>query len=195
MESLSTESCVLGLRRFIARRGVPNIIYSDNAKTFKRTAQELDQLTKILQQEEIQNLVRKNRIHWKFSVERGSWWGGFWERLVRTVKDALKSTLLKKLVGFDELRTILTEVEATVNSRPLTYIDEDPENLFIITPGKFLIGVVDLGFSPNLKSKEIKRNDILKKWKTREETMNQFWKKWQVDYLQQLRSAHYIDNP
>ena len=195
VESLSTESCIMGLRRFISRRGVPSTVYSDNAKTFRRSATELDELSKILESNTVQDLARNKRIQWKFIVERGSWWGGFWERLVRSIKNCLKITLGRKVLDFYKLQTILTEVEATVNSRPLTYVDEDPTNLFILTPAKFLMADVDLGFSPNLKTKDMSKNEILKIWKGRGLIMEKFWKIWQKEYLQQLRSAHYIHSP
>ncbi|KAF2888395.1 hypothetical protein ILUMI_17778 [Ignelater luminosus] len=160
---LSTESCIRAFRRFISRRGVPTTLFSDNAKTFKRASLELSKLYENLHNEEVSNFSTKHRIGWKFIVERAAWWGGFWERLIKTVKDCLKVALGKSRVNIDELQTILTEIEATVNARPLTYIDNDKDNLSILSPSSFLL--------------KCERQCVLPE-------------KWSTDYLQQLRTAH-----
>ncbi|GFX60673.1 uncharacterized protein TNCV_4917231 [Trichonephila clavipes] len=75
---------------------------------------------------------------WKFIVERAPWWGGFYERLVKTVKDPLRKILGRALLTFEELSTILSEVEAIVNHRPLTYVENDPGEPEPLTPAQFL---------------------------------------------------------
>lgn len=190
---LSTESCINALRRFISKRGVPNIIYSDNAKTFKRTAMELQELQKIIKTEGFQEFISTRRIEWRFIVERAAWWGGFWERMIKTIKDALKLTLGKKSLNYDELQTELAEVEASVNSRPLTYIDNDGDDLLILSPSHFLLGSNECGFSMDSTCSMVKRNDILQSWKKRNELNRKFWKRWSCDYLQQLRLFHKQD--
>ncbi|GBM72540.1 hypothetical protein AVEN_78430-1, partial [Araneus ventricosus] len=79
-----------------------------------------------------------NGIHWKFIVERAPWWGGFYERLVKTVKEPLRKILGKALLTFEELSTILSEVEVIVNNRPLTYVENDPGEPEPLTPAHFL---------------------------------------------------------
>ncbi|VEN41764.1 unnamed protein product [Callosobruchus maculatus] len=186
---LTTESCINALRRFVSRRGVPDIVCSDNARTFKRTCLELKELTKILTNGKFQAFAASHRIEWRFIAERAAWWGGFWERMVKTVKDALKLTLGKSLT-FEELQTVLSEVEATVNSRPLTYIENDADNLMILTPSHFLLGTNECGFFSDFTNSEIKKNQILEMWKKRNAMSRSFWKRWSNDYLQQLRSFH-----
>lgn len=190
---ITTESCLRGLRRFMARRGVPSTIYSDNAKTFKRASLEIEELNSILRNDYVQSFALKRRVQWKFIVERAAWWGGFWERLVRTVKDSLKLSIGKALLNFDELQTILTEIEATINARPLTYIDNDPNNPLILSPANFLTGDANSNLTKEIPLNEINRNALLDKWKLREMTLRKFWKRWSSDYLQQLRTAHHLN--
>ncbi|GFU29127.1 integrase catalytic domain-containing protein [Trichonephila clavipes] len=77
-------------------------------------------------------------IHWKFIVERVPWWGGFYERLVKTKKDPLRKILGRALLTFEELSVILSEVEVIVNHRPLTYVENDPGEPEPLTPAHFL---------------------------------------------------------
>lgn len=121
--------------------------------------------------------MKKQRIEWKFIVERAAWWAAFWERLVKTVKDALKITLGRAHVNYEELRTILTEVGATVNSRTLTYIDDDPTNLLILTSSHFLISSNKCGLDIDIKNANLRRNEVLMQWKNREKVTASFCKR------------------
>ena len=117
---------------------------SDNAKQFKSASKELGPKEEILTQddEDIENCISTfltNRaVKWQFITERAPWWGGFYERLVGSVKRCLKKTLGKASLNYIELNTILTEVEAVLNSRPLTYTYTDIEDGSPLTPSHFL---------------------------------------------------------
>ena len=133
--SLSTASFLLSLRRFIARRGRPETIYTDNGTNFRGAVSEFQNLDwdKIERETELQGLK------WKFIPPTAAWWGGWWERLVRVVKDLLKRTLGRAILSYEELLTVCCECEAIINSRPLTYLSEDSEDLVPITPAMFLM--------------------------------------------------------
>ena len=74
-------------------------------------------------------------------MEKAPWWGGFWERLIRITKDCIKRAVGRALLTFEELRTILTEVEAIVNSRPLTYVYDDINGTsYPLSPAQFIYG-------------------------------------------------------
>ncbi|GFY16121.1 integrase catalytic domain-containing protein [Trichonephila clavipes] len=135
---MSTKCFLYALRRFLARRGNCKVIYSDNARTFKAAERELAYFANILKDSEFQNFVADKGIHWKFIVERAPWWGGFYERLVKTIKDPLRKILGRALLTFEELSTILSEVEVIVNHRPLTYVENDPGEPEPLTPAHFL---------------------------------------------------------
>ncbi|UYV67831.1 hypothetical protein LAZ67_5002175 [Cordylochernes scorpioides] len=143
--SLSTEAFIQALRRFIARRGRPTVIYSDNGTNFVGANNALKALNwkKIVLD---QNL---HKISWKFIPPTAAWWGGWWERLIRSIKDLLVRILGHSSVYYEEMSTILCDAEATINSRPLTYIHEDFDSLILLSPSMFLhdskyVGVPDL---------------------------------------------------
>ncbi|GFX39110.1 integrase catalytic domain-containing protein [Trichonephila clavipes] len=136
------------VRRFIARRTRPETIYTDNGTNFVGTNSELKNLDwdKIMKETDIKP------IKWKFNPPTAAWWGGWWERLVRVIKELLKRTLGKAILTYEELLTVLCDCEAVVNSRPLTYVSEDPNDLIPLTPSLFLNGkssydTVDLDLS------------------------------------------------
>ncbi len=81
MTDLSADAFLLAFRRFISRRGICNVIYSDNVKTFKRAEQDLRQLWFLMKSKEIKEFFAEKRISWRYIVERAAWWGGTWERM------------------------------------------------------------------------------------------------------------------
>ena len=85
--SLSVESFLLAFRRFVSRRGLPVTLMSDNAKTFRSASRDIRKITR---SEEVLRYLSDNRITWNFIVERAPWWGGYWERMVKSVKQPLK---------------------------------------------------------------------------------------------------------
>lgn len=129
VRNLSKKSSINALRRFMSSRGVPKIIYSDNAKTFKGASAEIEELSRITSGSDILCHYCSNVLNGDLS----SWWGGFWERLIKTVKDALKLTVGRPFLNYDDLQTVSIEIEAVVNNRPLTYVNDNSEDLLILT--------------------------------------------------------------
>ena len=111
--TLNVPSFLLAFRRFAGRRGLPHTVISDNAKTFQSLSKEV---CAIVQSPEVLQYFSNCQITWKFIVERAPWWGGFWERMVRTVKLALRKTMGRASFTFEEMNTMLIEVESVVNA-------------------------------------------------------------------------------
>ena len=105
------------LRRFAARKGLPELIISDNAETFKAVDKIL---SKLFSYPRFKKFLASKRIDWRFNVDRALWWGSFFERLIQNTKRCLRKTLRNAKLNYDELHTVLVEVEGTLNSRPLT---------------------------------------------------------------------------
>lgn len=198
VSSQSTEHFLLALKRFIARRGLCKVIYSDNAKTFKRADQDLKELWKSIKDQQLLEYFSERGISWRFIAERAAWWGGFWERLVRSVKTCLKRVLGRASLSFEELTTILTEVEATVNSRPLTFVSNDLDEPQPLTPAHFLVGKRLTSLPPNQLQVDsgnttLSRDEMTRRWRYRQRLMTNFWTSWRKDYLLDLQSAHRCD--
>ncbi|KAL5490750.1 hypothetical protein EMCRGX_G015929, partial [Ephydatia muelleri] len=133
---MTTEAFIRCFKRFVARRGIPRVIISDNSKTFKSADKVI---AEILNHPEIEELISGIRVKWNFNLEKAPWWGGFFERLVKSTKRCLKKTIGTTKLSYEELHTVLVEVEAILNSRPLTYVSsEDLEEP--LTPSHLLTG-------------------------------------------------------
>lgn len=134
VDSLSTQAFIKSLKGFVERFGRPAIIYSDNGTNFRGA----DSLFRALNWDEIQQEESVQPITWKFSPPSGPWWGGWWERLIRTVKDLLRRTVGKAVLTKRELMDMLKKIEQVMNERPLTYVAETTDDLEPLTPNMFL---------------------------------------------------------
>jgi hypothetical protein len=114
------------------------LLVSDNAVIFKTSAKFI---TKIGRSTKVQEHIANVGVEWRFIVEKAPWWGGFWERLIRITKDCVKKVVGRAVLTFEELRTLLVEVEAVVNSRPLTYVYDDVDGVsYSLSPAHLMYG-------------------------------------------------------
>ena len=90
VKSLTTQEFILSLKRLIARRGRPEIIYSDKAATFKAAARWIQQVRK---DEKLNDLLATLSIEWRFNLSRAPWWGGQFERLIGVFKNAFRKSV------------------------------------------------------------------------------------------------------
>lgn len=164
VQNLSTEETLLAIRRFTSRRGMPSCFYSDNAKCFKA----------------VQSMVSAK---WKFIPERSPFWGGWWERLIRTIKSSMIKTLGNTSLNDSELRTIITELEFVMNSRPLTYVSEDPNSESPLTPLSFLIKR-----GPDVELWASSSVQLCKRLRYQRVISNHLRQRWQREYLINLSS-------
>ena len=131
-------------------------------------------------------------IKWKFIIEASPWWGGFWERLVGSVKRSLRKVLFRASVTYEELYTIIVDIEGVINSRPLSYIYEDEvEN--ILTPAHFLLGRRPLSENTEpIHDPEVRTSNIqlAKRMAYLKTITDQYWARFRNEYLMELRSQH-----
>lgn len=177
-DSLSLADFLLAFRRFVARRGLPSTLYTDNAKTFQGAA------TYLLK------VYGPTSPKWKFIVPRSPWWGGWWERLVRSVKSALKKSVGGCCLSRCETETTLLEIEACINSRPLTFVSDEFDCSRALTPSHFLIGKHVTSQLQLLGVEEVVSKQVLtEKEGLRQSQLDLFWFIWNKDYLRNLPPA------
>ncbi|XP_073232039.1 uncharacterized protein [Porites lutea] len=182
---LSVDVFIRCLRRFAARRGLPELIISDNAKTFK-AADKI--LSKLFSYPRVKKFLASKRIDWRFNVDRAPWWGGFFERLIQNTKGCLRKTLRNAKLNYDELHTILVEVEGTLNYRPLTYVSsDDPEEP--LTPSHLMYGrrILSLpevtGNRQALLDHTVSSEDLPRRRKYLGLLLEHFWRRWSREYV------------
>jgi len=196
IEDMSAEEFLFCFRRFIARRGVPKQILSDNAKQFKTARSVLNKMwSDVVRSNDVIEFSATRGIEWKFIVNLAPWMGGLYERLVGVTKRALRKVIGSRCLSEKQLVTVLTEAETVVNSRPLIYVDDDINSSFIITPLSFL-SQSHQHFLPDFKidsdtfeptGKISTCQQLLQRWKSGQRCLNQFWLIWCKDYLLSLR--------
>ncbi|XP_055957902.1 uncharacterized protein LOC130013202 [Patella vulgata] len=195
--SLDTSSCVNALRRFIARRGTPSDIYSDNGTNLIGAQKELKQSLYDLNQTQIENFSTQGGFKWHFNPPTASHFGGLWERQIRTIRKILYGILCEQFLrtaqSDEELITFLCEVEAVINSRPLTCVSSDSNDLEVITPNSLLMCHQNVLFPPGL----FNERDVYSKrrWRQIQYLTDLFWKRWTDEYLHSLQRREKWLNP
>ncbi|XP_072400755.1 uncharacterized protein [Diabrotica undecimpunctata] len=189
--ALTSEAFIATFRRFVARRGKPSHIFSDNRTNFVGAKNELNILFKFLSTsyDTFSNFFTNKNIQWHFIPSISPLFGGLWESNIKSVKHHLLRTIKNVLLTYEEFVTILTQIEATVNSRPLYPMSSDPNDFSPLTPSRFLIGrshtaVPDLAFSETVKLNQLIRFQLL------QQLQQSFWKQWSTSYLSSLQSRY-----
>ena len=191
--TLSTQEFLLSFRRFVNRRGLPSVLTSDNATTFKSASREIQ---RICRSKEVQDFIASRSVTWQFIVEKAPWWGGFWERLVRSVKIALKKVIGRTSLDYDELLTVLTEIEGVINARPITYIYDDEESVsYALTPSQLIYGR-RLCSNPNSQHNEISSTNtsLTRRARYHRQILRQFTSRWRREHLLNLRESSQVNS-
>lgn len=180
--SLSADSAIAALRRFIARRGCPREIHCDNATCFKAAERELRSAI----MEAVGDEAANRQIQWRYIPPAAPFMGGTWERMVRSVKEALHITLHEKSPSEETLATLLAEVESTVNSRPLTHVAVTPEAPEAITPNHLLLGT-NCNVPPPPGTFTEEDDHARQHWRRAQYLAEEFWRRWLREYLPLLQ--------
>lgn len=182
--SLSTEDYILALKRFISRRGKPNTIYSDNGKNFVGAAKELSVFLSDNSKQLI-NFATNEGIKLQFIPPYSPHFGGLWESGIRSCKYHLRRIVGNAKLTFEELCTVLTQIEAVLNSRPISPLSTDPSDLNPLTPGHFLIGRPLT--APPSEDLADARTTRLSRYQHIEQLRQQFWRRWSREYITELQ--------
>ncbi|XP_025270370.1 uncharacterized protein LOC112639710 [Camponotus floridanus] len=182
-----TSDAFLGaLRRFISRRGLCKVLYSDRGTNFVGADNELRALFSANSKEgrQIRTRLADERIEWCFNPPAAPHFGGLWEAAVKSVKHHLRRVIGDAKLTYEEMATLLAQIESCLNSRPLQAMSDDPEDLEALTPGHFLVGTA-LNAIPTSPLTEGPKS-LLTRWKLLGQMRDSFWTRWTREYLHSL---------
>ena len=185
LSSLDTDSFIHALRRFVARRGQVQELRSDNGTNFVGAERELRQAIGRWNHVQINDFLLQKGMKWTFNPPTGSHHGGVWERLIRSVRKALNSVLRTQSLDEEGLHTVFCEVEAIINSRPITKASTDLNDLEALTPNHLLL----LKCKPSLPPGVFQKEDVYtrRRWRQVQYMSDLFWRRWLKEYLPLLQ--------
>lgn len=178
---------IAALRRFTARRGRPANIYSDNGTNFVGASKEIVDMSKE-EQERVNFELTNTNISFHFSPAGSPHFNGLVEAAVKSIKTHLKRAIGEVSLTFEELATTLYQIESAINSRPLCAMSSDPNDKTILTPAHFLIGD-SMAAIPEEEFIETNIN-WLTRWNLVQRMVQQFWHRWQQEYLHTLQQRN-----
>lgn len=181
---MDAESFIDAYKRFTARRGNVDTMFSDNGGNFVKADKELRSAVESWQSTKVQNFVNLRHTNWKFIPPFAPHQGGLWEAAVKQMKHHMKRVIGPEKYSYEAMATLLAKIEACMNSRPICTISDDPDDLQALTPLHFIIGEplilplpIEHGEAPNLAI------GLFNQLQTR---LNSFWRRWSEDYLSSL---------
>ena len=181
----SSATFLSAFRRFCSRRGLPQCMYSDNGTTFQGAESELN---KLFRQEsnfsqDIKNALATDRVNWTYIPPKAPHFGGLWESKVKSFKHHLRRVIGETILTLEEFQTLAAQIEACINSRPLSPMTSDPEDMNALTPGHFLIGSPIIGLpEPHTSNPEINTQPHTR-WVLVQRILVSFWRRWSKEVL------------
>ncbi|XP_037050902.1 uncharacterized protein LOC119084808 isoform X2 [Bradysia coprophila] len=183
----TTEAFLAAFDRFISRRGTPERCHSDNSKTFigAKNVLAVESEQSMLDYNQVINHAADKGINWSFIPPRAPHFGGIWESNIKSMKHHLKRVIGDITLTYEELSTVLTKVEACLNSRPMCQLNDDPNDLSVLTPGHFLIGRPLKARPKGIMG--AKGVGVKERWNVVQRIYRDFWDAWSKEYLNQLQ--------
>ncbi|XP_075157757.1 uncharacterized protein LOC142231024 [Haematobia irritans] len=191
VSDLSTPAFLAAFVRFVSRRGCPNRMYSDNGRNFVGAARKLNSELQLHVKElkdEALNKYGHQQLSWHFIPPGAPHMGGLWEAGVKSTKMHLKKISGQTRYTFEEFATVLAAIEACLNSRPLTALSSDAEDLSALTPGHFLIGGPIL--TPAEPEETSSPESLINRWRKVKATQTEFCRRWKKEYLFELNKRN-----
>lgn len=188
VSDLTSETFLAAFKRFISRRGPVSCLYSDNATTYVGAKTQLNELYSFLQSSSFKssfsNELLTRRIEWKMIPPRAPNFGALWEGNIKSMKTHLYRVIGNQLLTYEELQTVLIQIECILNSRPLCVLSSDPHPE-VLTPAHFLMST-PLQYLPAADMSE-QRVNLLERKKLLDSMVQSFWKKWRLEFLHTLQ--------
>ncbi|XP_055309642.1 uncharacterized protein LOC129573281 [Sitodiplosis mosellana] len=180
----NAEAFINAYKRFVSRRGTSELMYSDRGTNLVRADKDLQTAVESWTSTEVQDYVNWNGTNWKFITPSAPHQGGLWEAAVKQMKHHMKRIIGTEKYSYEAISTLLAEIEACMNSRPICAMSDDPDDLTALTPSHFLIG-------EPIKLPLPSRHDLTPKmavglFKELQSRTNSFWQRWSEEYLSTL---------
>ncbi|XP_046145664.1 uncharacterized protein LOC123988949 [Osmia bicornis bicornis] len=188
VSDLTSSAFFAAFKRFTSRRGRCATMLSDNGTTFQGADRELRSLFQQASNfyQEAASLLAKDGTSWRFIPPYAPHFWGLWEAGVKSVKHHLRRIMGDSTLTYEELSTLLCQIEACVNSRPLFALSDDPSELGALTPGHFLIGETPSSVPEPEASSTTHNTSLSGRWRQLNLMRAQFWHLWRREYLQHL---------
>lgn len=181
----TTEAFLAALRRFVARRGLCHTLWSDRGTNFVGADAQLRDLFAASHRDgPVARFLAAERVRWRFNPPAAPNFGGIWEAAVKSTKHHLRRVIGESKLTYEEMATLLAQVEACLNSRPLQAVSDDPEDYEALTPGHFIIGA-PLNAVPEPSLTELPASR-LSRWQLIQQMKDHFWNRWTKEYLHTL---------
>lgn len=188
VSDLSTQNFIAAFKRFVSRRGMCSHIYSDNGTNFVGAATEIPrQHRKAIreQQHQFAEMLANDGVEWHFNPPSAPHFGGLWEAGVKSVKRHLRRITGQANLTLEELSTLLCQIEAALNSRPLCQLTNDIDSEEAITPGHLIIGFCPTTV-PEPSYLQLQENRLTR-WQHTQQLYQHFWRRWTNEYLGRLQ--------
>ena len=182
--SMSTDSFLMLLMRFVGRRGPPTDLYSDNGSNFTYANKELKKWLSDLDQRKIDAKLVSRGMQWHFNPPYASHRGGVWERLIRSVRRILTAVCTEQVLDDEGLSSVIVEAERIMNNRPIAPLVHDDPEAAALTPNHLLL----LRDNQGLKLKETLLERYKARWKQANYLASVFWKRWSREYLSTMQA-------
>eukprot|EP00794_Sanderia_malayensis_P001724 gene1724-biopygen1574 len=178
---MDTDSYIHALRRFVARRGKPHEIRSDNGTNFVGGNRELKEAISQWNKEKLRQYLSQQEIKWIPNPPKASHMGGVWERVIRSIRKIMQVLLREQLLDDEGLLTTFCEIESIINGRPVTKVSDDPQDANALTPNHLLLLKSNPCFPPGIffKADSYSR----RRWKQVQYLADIFRKRWTREYL------------
>ena len=187
--SLTSEAFIATLKRFVSRRGFSSHMYSDQGSNFVGAEAELREFVeRVNKSASVSSFLAERGIQWHFNPPAALSQGGYWEAGVKSTKYHLKRVVGASTLTLEEFSTVLCQVEAVLNSRPICPMSPDPDDFDALTPGHFLIGQ-PLVAVPSPDFTEVKTGR-LSRWQRTQQMVTHFWRRWSKEYIGSLQQRN-----